>query len=285
MRTPRSIATHASRLLVSVALVSLGLGAGCRQTMSSPVQAPETDPTAEWGELLGHVVTDDGLVDYTMLAGNRGALDRYVAWLATDRHVKKKITANQHAFWLNAYNALVIFQVLERGRPASVLEPRRILPKGGAAFFLETEFQIGPDRLSLSEIEHERIRQKHLDFRDHAAMNCASMSCPPLRDELYDQRRGEHFQAQLKDQMRVWVMDNERGVRIEGGVAHFNPIFDWFERDFTFWSAGLDLCSLAGKYALGSKKQRLMTMADEGCPHAFFEYDWTLNDSNNRTTR
>jgi len=251
------------------------LALACRSPMYPPIPL-DGDPRKAYTAMLGQVVTEEGLVDYDLIEANRRPLDRMVAWLGDESSYKGKKARHRHAYWLNAYNALVLYQVMERDRPSSVLEPKGWLPMDGSAFFFETTFEVGERRLSLSEIEHERIRHTELDFRDHAALNCASMSCPPMRNELY---RTERLQEQLREQMEVWVMDDERGVRIEDGEVVFNPIFDWFERDFIFTSAGMSICEIAVSYADGPKKKRLRRLADNGCPHRFFEYDWSLNDA------
>lgn len=237
------------------------------------------DPEApeRWNDVLGLVVTEDGLVDYDLLEEHRDVLEAYVVWLSHPDPWDGKKTRDFHAHYLNAYNALVLYQVLERDRPASVLDPRRVLPVGGAAFFLETAFKLGPDWLSLSEIEHQRVRMKELDIRDHAAMNCASRSCPPMRDEIYRFGNGV-LREQLDDQMERWVMD-DRAMRFEGDELLFNPIFDWYARDFDFWTAGLDLCTMASHYASGARRRSLESLAAIGCPHGFFDYDWSLNDA------
>jgi len=251
------------------------LAMACRSPMY-PVTPLDGDPRKAYDAFLDTVVTDDGLVDYDLIEANRKPLDRMVAWIGDRSSFKGKKARHRHAYWLNAYNALVLFQVMERGRPDSVLEPSGWIPKAGSAFFYETTFEVGGYRYSLAEIEHERVRHTELDFRDHAALNCASMSCPPLRDELY---RTDQLQAQLRDQMERWVMDDERGVRVEDGVAVFNPIFDWYERDFVFTSAGMSICEIAATYATGDKKDQLQAVVDAGCPHRFFAYDWSLNDA------
>jgi hypothetical protein len=251
------------------------LALACRSTLSPSVQA-DGDPRKAYSKLLQEAVADDGTVDYELLRKRRKSLDRFVAWLATDEaHISKK-AKQRHAYWLNAYNALVLYQVLERDTPASVLDVDGWLPQPGSGFFLETAFVVGGEELSLSEIEHERIRMMELDYRDHAAMNCASMSCPPLRNELYST---PELQGQLRDQMERWVADDARGVRIEGDVAVFNPIFDWFARDFLFTSAGMTICELGASYAVDDKRRALEKLADAGCPHRFFEYDWSLNQT------
>ena len=230
-----------------------------------------------WANALRDVVTPEGLVDYDRLEDRREDLEGYVAWLGTGEAWQGRLTRDFHGRYLNAYNALVMYQVLERGRPASVRDPRRLIPAAGAAFFLETQFKLGPDWLSLSEIEHERLRLKEMDIRDHAALNCASMSCPPLLNELY-RSQPRVLSGQLDEQMTRWVMD-DRALRFEGEKLFFNPIFEWYSRDFRFWSAGLDLCSITAEYASGKRRKKLERAADLGCPHAYFEYDWSLNEA------
>lgn len=260
-------------LAISLALLAVS---GCRTTLTSSGK-PSREAVKRWEELLGRVVDDRGFVDYDTLERERAALDDYVAWLGDERAWQGRLTKDWHAQYLNAYNALVLFQVLERGRPASVLDVKGWLPVPGYAFFRGTQFPLGVDWLTLSEIEHERLRWKEMDLRDHAAMNCASRSCPPLRDELY---RVPGLRHQLDDQMKRWLDDEERGLRIEGDTVVFNPIFDWFQRDFDFFSAGQDPCTIAARYVSDpQKKSRLRELAGQGCPRRFFEYDWSLNAS------
>lgn len=266
------------RVLPLFTVAACVASAGCRTSMSPDASAPEREPGIAYGNLLQEVVTDDGLVDYDALEADREPLDRYVAWLAAEP-VRGR-PPDRHAFWLNAYNALVLFQVLERGRPASVLDVDGWIPVDGSGFFYETQFEIEGEWLSLSEIEHERIRWMEMDLRDHAAINCASRSCPPLRPELYRQNQ---LDRQLKEQMGRWVDDDARGVRIEGegsdAVAVFNPIFDWYERDFEFFSVGKSPCAVAAMFASGEKAAALTALDARGCPRSFSEYDWRLNDA------
>lgn len=249
---------------------------GCRETLVPGVAAPERDAQRAWGKLLRQAVTDDGYVDYDVLEADRAALDGYVAWLGTEGAWEGRLNKDWHAQYLNAYNALTIFQVLVRGRPASVLDVPSIVPVSGFGFFYATDFKLDNEELSLAEIEHERLRQKELDYRDHAALNCASRSCPPLRNELY---RTPQLNEQLQNQMERWVADDERGVRVVDGAVVMSPLFDWYNRDFEFGSIGQNVCEVAAQFAEGEKRAVLKRLAGEGCPHTTFEYDWSLNDS------
>lgn len=263
---------YAATVYRTVPLVFLLLG--CRSRIEPRAEWDGRDAVQGYSWMLQRVVTADGYVDYDKLEENREPLDQYVAFIAEQR--PQKVSQAKHAFWLNTYNALVLTEVLEYGRPASVLDVPGWVPKPGSGFFMETAFQVNEDEVSLFEIEHERVRQRLLDVRDHAAMNCASRSCPPLRDEAYDHDR---LAQQLNDQMRRWINDPNRGVRIEGGVAVFNPIFEWYAQDFWFWTAGENLCAIGAIFAERPLAEELDKLAKIDCPHRFFEYDWRLNDA------
>lgn len=247
----------------------------CRSTMLSSADVPRNNPSERWAKVLAEVVTDDGYVDYDALEERRDVLDDYVAWLGTPRAFPGRKTADYHATFLNAYNALVMFQVLERGRPDSVLDVRGYIPKPGSGFFLETSFLVGHDYLSLSEIEHERIRLRELDWRDHAAMNCASRSCPPLMPDIYRRRT---LNRQLDQQMRQWVNDPERGISVDpDGTIVMSAIVDWFRRDFTFWPNASEPCSVLAAHANEPLRTALYNASASGCSYRTRPYDWSLN--------
>jgi hypothetical protein len=218
------------------------------------------------------------MVDYPTLRADRAALDVFVAQLALGSAPRDRENA-QHAFWLNAYNALVLWTVLEDGLDetgASVMDVDGWLPIRGSGFFFERAYVIQGMPTSLWEIEHERLRGRVMDYRDHAALNCAGRSCPPLRPELYSQK---DIQDQLDDQMGRWLADQVRGARFDGETVVFSPIFSWYAHDFEFLSAGDDLCTLAARHSVGGRRERFKSAANAGCPHSFFEYDWSLNDA------
>jgi hypothetical protein len=250
---------------------------GCRRTMvADPLMPPTRDALDAWDAALAEVVTEDGYVDYAVLEEHRDALVDYVAWLGSEEAWVGRVTKDWHAQYLNAYNALVLFQILERDRPSSVRDVHDWLPVDGAAFFHFTQFELGVEHLTLSEIQNERLRWKEMDYRDHAALNNGARSSPPMRAEMY---RTPILQEQLDNQMRQWIMDDARGVRFEGDKAIFNPLFDWYARDFDFFSAGKDLCTIASEHVGGPKRRKLEELAAMGCPHDFFQFDWALNEA------
>jgi hypothetical protein len=259
------------RIALAALALALPLG-GCQKAVEPRSPVPETDPSTAYEALLMRVVTEDGYVDWTALRQNPEPLDRYVAWLSRKAAIPEDRDA-AHATWLNAYNAWTLLGVLDNGVPDSVRDVKGWLPKKGAGFFYEQTFSLGGQRVSLYTAEHKHIRRGFEDWRDHAALNCASASCPPLRRELYDPAR---LDEQLDDQARRWAMDPVRGWYVDGEVVVFSPLFEWFRGDFPTEQPG-GLCQLMARHAESGRQTTLMDMAEKGCPRDFFEYDWRLN--------
>jgi hypothetical protein len=247
----------------------------CRTLLEPGGDSPPSTAQTDWSQLLKEVVTDDGLVDYDTLERHRDVLDNYVKYVGTPEAVPSA-SIRRVPFWINAYNALVLYSVLEHGRPPSVAEIDGWLPWAGSAFYAETEFRVGKERLSLFEIRHERIRGRSQDVRVHSAVACPARSCPPLRRELY------HFpgySGQLDDQMRAWLSDPDRGVRIEGDHVALSALFERFAYDFDHWTGGDDPCTIASRYLTGEPSRRLVALAYQGCPRETMAWDSSLNEA------
>lgn len=244
-----------------------------------PPAAPPADPSAHWEALLAAVVGPDGAVDYDTLRARRSALDAFVGWIA--RHGPESdgmsITDDNGrlAWHLNAYNALVLWGVLEQWPLQSVRDvPGPFGP--GSGFFWSLRFVIDGERKHLHGYEQAVILATYQEPLAHAALNCASRSCPPLRPELY---RRATLDVQLVDQMRVWVASGG-AVRVEGDPAAggrfvYNEIFDWYADDFARWAGQDTPCRAVRPYADGPLAAALDAAPE--CPRAFAPYDWSLN--------
>ncbi|HMV69063.1 MAG TPA: DUF547 domain-containing protein, partial [Myxococcota bacterium] len=208
-----------------------------------------------------------------LLAERRAALDAYVGWLARARTRLDRDNA-QHAFWLNAYNALVLYGALEAGVPDSLFDVPGWLPWDGSGFFYERAWVVQGEALSLFEIHQERLLGRVMDLRDHGALACGARSCPPLRSELY---RNADVEEQLRDQMRAWLSDPVRGLRVDDDRVWLSPLFDWYARDLDLLSAGDDPCTLAARFLDGDAADRLRALADQGCPRAWLPFDRALD--------
>lgn len=185
------------------------------------------------GLLAAHV--RDGLVDYRALkADNR--LERYLELLAAADPAALPSRKDLLAFWINVYNAQTLKLIADNYPVKSIGELHY-----GRSLVLATalrktawhthRFVVGGKEYTLDAVEHAILRPVFKDFRIHAAIVCAALSCPPLRGEAYE---GDAIDRQLDEQMRSFLA-NRALNRFDGAgnTLYLSKIFSWFEKDFT----------------------------------------------------
>ncbi|HEV3073855.1 MAG TPA: DUF547 domain-containing protein [Thermoanaerobaculia bacterium] len=180
------------------------------------------------------------------------------------------------AYWINVYNVNVVATVVDHYPVGSIRDISTDWVTRLNVFKKDT-VPIKGGMTSLDEIENARIRQGFKDPRIHFAINCAAVSCPPIRAEAFV---GARVGEQLDDQARRFLNDPQRGVQIEtqanGVVIHLTKVVDWFAEDFKKWGGGQ--VAFIRKY-LPPDKQRLIDAAKGNVKLDFYSYDWTLNDA------
>ena len=227
-------------------------------------------PAAEaWGRVLAEHAERGG-VDYAGLKRDRGGLDAYLRSLARARPAALP-EDEALAFWINAYNAVVIHHVLDRYPGIRSVEDVD-------GFFDELTFPVAGEELTLDEIE---TRGRALgDPRIHFAVVCASTSCPDLLAEPYAAAR---LDRQLRDQTRRFLSDESKGLRHDaaGGVLWLSSIFKWYAGDFTGGSTVVAFFARGGvldwvREHTPPEIARRLRGADPSV--RYLEYDWGLND-------
>lgn len=222
-------------------------------------------PTARLDQLLKRYVDAKGGVDYAAWKKNRdheASLRQAVkdfAKLETKGYSKKAKLAH----WINVYNALTLQGMLE------FYPLKSIKDKVGKKFDIWKHYTFGPRKLSLNAIEHEILRPLG-DPRIHAAIVCASKGCPPLRNEAY--REGQ-LEAQLDDNVRVWLRSPIKGLVIKGKTLYLSKIFFWFGKDFGDGSRATHLRWIS-RYVDAKTKRAL---AQKGLVVKELDWDWALN--------
>lgn len=183
----------------------------------------------EWAGVLERFVDEEGKVDYRGLEKEPAGLDRYLAQLAEvspESHPNLFPTRDSAlAYYINAYNAFVFRGVLELGTEVESVWPTLL---AGYKFFISRKFSMGGKEIHLKALEDDQVREEFGDPRIHAALNCASFSCPRLPAEPFEP---ETLDTQLEAAMTEFVAAH---VQVDGEkkTAHLSKIFDWFESDF-----------------------------------------------------
>lgn len=248
--------------------------AACGHDVPMP-SSPRVDPSLRWQETLERVVRADGLVDYTLLRERRRVLEDFVGWVGAhgpETDGFRLLDDDRRLAWhLNAYNALVLYGVLLAEPVGSVRDVPAPAGPPGTGFFFWWRFRVDRERMNLHWYERGVILPTYQEPLAHAALNCASRSCPPLRPELY---RAKDVDTQLADQMSRWVNGGGAVEREPGGFV-FNAIFDWYAEDFRAWAGAGSPCAAVRPYADEALARALDALPD--CPHHFAAYDWALN--------
>lgn len=259
--------------------VSITTCSACRPNLelereSSPYTGPFDHAHATWGAVLAEVVHGDR-VDYGALAAAPGELHRYLDELES---ITAEVYAawsepQQLAFWINAYNAYTLALVANEypvssirsiGGPLSSVFDLRFIPLG--SILPESGFG---ERISLGELEHEILRTEFDEARIHVAINCASVSCPPLLERPFV---APSLDEQLEAAARAFVTDTSRNRLDEQRVS---SIFLWFKHDFV--QAEGSLSRWINRYA---GREALQGDADI----RFLDYEWSLNDFRDEST-
>jgi hypothetical protein len=173
------------------------------------------------------------------------------------------------AFWINAYNVLAVETVIVHAPARSIMDIVPDPANADQSVWKAPAGEVAGKTYSLDEIEHGIVR-RFGDARIHAAVNCASVSCPDLRAEAF---RAEGLDAQLDDQMRAFLRNRDRGLRYdtETETLHLSALFQWFADDFVA-SEG-SVVAFVRAYGPPAVARRLT----EDTPVEFLEYDWRLN--------
>lgn len=230
--------------------------------------AVDPNHTALQKALDGRVV--NGRVDYAGLKAAPAALDVYVGQVGA-ANLEGLSPAEEKAFLINAYNALTIDLIVDNYPLASI----RDLDLGRV--WSVRKFKVAGKDMTLDDIEHGRLR-KLGDPRIHAAVNCASIGCPPLPDKVFT---AANLDAQLDEASRRWAAT----ATFDGKTLTVNKIFDWYGDDFLpgYGKAKFDIPGLAGKQeaaanfiaAYAPEKAEALRKGDYAVTWA--EYDWGLN--------
>ncbi len=258
-----------SPLLTSSLLLALGLAF---QPNAASAQGFSHD---DWDSVLGRFVDERGFVDYEGLSRDRAVFDRYVAQVESK---SPKSHPNlfpggddKLAYYLNAYNALVFKGVLSRGPEKKSVWSGLI---SGFNFFVRMKVKVGGETMSLKSLEDKLIRDAFKDPRIHAALNCASISCPRLPQKAFV---AATLQTDLDAAMREFVTTASHfKIDQKARTVWLSEIFDFFPADF-----------LGYEKAQGNAKPNILDYinryrpADGQAPRDFkvkyFDYDKGIN--------
>jgi hypothetical protein len=274
------LARMSRRIVASVVALGLVVVAG---GFCAPGLRAQADPHAALDRILD-VYVRDGLVYYAALRTERANLDRYVGSLERAEWVADAPAAEQHAFWINAYNALVLRTVINAYPVAGKADgyPSVSIAQIPGAFDRQKHTVAGRV-LTLDEIE-KTVITGFGDPRMLLALGRGTLGSARLRSEAY---RGARLNEQLEQAVEEFVKRVD-GFRIDraAGVVTVTPWFSWREAAFVqahkggeMWANRSPLekavVALAYPHRFPSEREFLALNTFQ---MTFGAYDWRLND-------
>lgn len=226
-------------------------------------QAIDLIDHAPFEALLARYVDEQGMVDYAgwhTSQEDRQALELYIKAIGS-AEFNEHPQESRHAFYLNAYNALVLNEVLNRWPIDTVIDIE--------GFFDAQKHLVAGQDLTLNELEHTHILGPPFqDPRAHFILVCAARDCPRL---LRTPVRAATLETQLQAATLEFINRTTRQVGPNQVLA--STLFEWYAKDFG-GDAGSVRAYLA-RYIRDPELRRLLLSDDVQLTHS--EYDWALN--------
>jgi hypothetical protein len=254
-------------------------------------QGPADTRRKAYDEILDLNVRD-GMVYYRALRSERARLDGYIASLAAVS-IDSAPRNEQIAFWINAYNAIVLLTVVEHypiAQRTSAYPPRSIRQIPGA--FERVAHRVGGKMLTLDQIEQTVLAGFH-DPRVFFALGRGALGSGRLRSEAYTP---ELLDKQL-DEMAVECVMRTECVQIDQtqNRTKVSSIFSWREADFVATYADKAPSTLGARSPI--ERAVVAFIAPHVLPSErdlldknqfkmeYLPFDWSLNDLTGRGGR
>ena len=227
----------------------------------------DVDLHSEWDFILKKYV-HEGKVDYNKIISTPADLKRLNNYLIILGNTEVSLLTRDErlAFWINAYNAFTVKLILNHYPLKSIKDLKNP--------WKQKLWYAGNEKLSLDDIENIKLRKEFREPRIHFAIVCASIGCPVLYPEAFEEdnieqllnRVSRHFFAERRNFHLKTSGDNT--------TIYLNRIFKWFKSDF-----GKDdkqIVEFIIPYL--QKQDRDLINVSDDVTIKYLNYDWSLND-------
>lgn len=197
-----------------------------------------------------------GRVDYANIKSNSDELTALINVIGS-ADLSTSSSNTQKAFYINAYNLIMIKSVVDNMPISSPLDVKGI--------FDVSQHKVAGEMLTLSDIENKKLGPVYNDARIHFVLVCGAIGCPKLASFAYkpatiEEQIESQTRLALNDATFIKVKDSEKKVLV-------SEIFNWYSADFT--NDGQTVLSYINQYR-DAKIPDTYTVGS-------YTYDWNLN--------
>jgi hypothetical protein len=200
-------------------------------------------------------VDENGQVAYESIKNDPKIINQLYEMI-NSHSLENKTTNELKSFYTNAYNILVIKQVIDS---YPIYGPLKV-----NGFFDKIKHNVADETLTLNQVEKDKNLYVTKDERLHFALVCGAKGCPPLANYAYTP---EKIDEQLNERTK-YALSDENFIRLNKKNVGISQIFNWYADDFQ--KPGVNgIVSYLNKYR---KNQIQMDTKI-----VYYEYNWELN--------
>ncbi|MEM9857019.1 MAG: DUF547 domain-containing protein [Bacteroidota bacterium] len=227
---------------------------------SSSISVNGADVTSFFSEADAFLkkYVDNGKVHYQKISENISSIEKLYNDIG-DMDISSANPQTKKAFYINAYNLVVIYQV------AKFYPLKSPLDRSG--FFDRVKHNVAGESITLNALEIKKLVLTNKDPRIHFVLACAAVSCPPLASFAYLPGK---LDGQLNTRTKLSI-NNSNWLKVNASAkeASISKIFDWYKKDFTM-NGENTVIEFINKYK------------NSPIPSSYsvvhYEYDWSLNE-------
>jgi len=232
---------------------------------------------AIFDSLLQKHVSPEGAVNYKGFIQDSIQFNEYLTFLKNNHPNKKNWSKDEQlAYWINAYNAFTVKLIVDHYPVKSIKDIKNGIGFVNSVWDIKF-IKIEGEEYDLNNIEHSIIRKQFDEPRIHFAVNCASYSCPRLRNGAFF---ADKLDEQLDDQARKFFNDERKNKIISKDQIVLSSILKWYSTDFT--NKGIISRLFGGK----ARTQNLIKFVNpyvdidinKDAEIEFMDYRWDLNE-------
>ncbi len=226
---------------------------------------PYLDALPNWQNVLTKYVDEQGRTNFKGIAEDPVDLNAFVSAIgkvSPDTHAELFTNRAQIlSYHVNAYNALAMFGIIDRGIPNNLSSLRK-----KASFFRFRKVTIGGKKTNLFHYENKIIRPLD-EPRMHFALNCMVKDCPRLPQQAFTENNFE----QLLQSVSVEFFNKDKHLTIDSNnkTVEVSKIMDFYTKDFVSSGKANDLIGYINLFS-NSKIPAEYTVK-------YKKYDWTVN--------
>lgn len=238
-------------------------------SFATPAKTNDTIDHNKWQRILDNYLQSEPGEHYYFKYGevseeNIALLETYIEEMQ-NINIANYAKNEQFAYWVNVYNAVTIYLVVENYPVTSIMQIGSVDGKGP---WDDPSFETATRTLTLNDIEHGILRKQFSDERVHYAVNCASLGCPNLSPVAFT---ANNMEQQLQAGAKQFI-NSSKGVTFLDDKLVLSSIYSWFINDF----GGNE----------NSLLEHLIAHADKDLQHRLshyvgpieYDYNWQLNE-------